>query len=110
MIYKQDLPLISRFSKARLVSRSSIFNHDSRCRLTVCKRAAVAWISEHLKDSSAARQSPENFLPGSGSLDVWQRDLLFTKPDGCLPRTPELMKLLKDGGDRLLHLTVWRLF
>jgi hypothetical protein len=41
---------------------------------------------------------------------VWQGDLLVTKPDGCLPRTSELMKLLEHGGDALLNLTVWRLF
>jgi hypothetical protein len=41
---------------------------------------------------------------------MWQRDLLFTKPDGCLAGTSELMKFLEDGGDSLLHLTVWRLF
>jgi hypothetical protein len=35
-----------------------------------------------------------------------QRDLLFTKPDGCLPRTSELMKFLEDGADRLLRIPI----
>src|SRR5947209_16355720 len=72
MIHKQDLPLILRFSISRLVSRSSVFNHGSGRCLAVGKRTAVARISEHLEDSSAARQSPDNFLTGSASFDVWQ--------------------------------------
>src|SRR4051812_14457718 len=65
MIHKQDLPLILRFSISRLVSCSPVFDHGSGRCLAVCKRTAVAWISEYLEDSSAARQSPDKFLNGS---------------------------------------------
>src|SRR3954454_21888701 len=46
---------------ASFVSEAIVFNHSSRLCLAVCKRSAIAWISEHLKDSSTARQSPGDF-------------------------------------------------
>jgi len=38
---------------------------------------------------------------------VWHRNPFFAKPDGRLPRTSELLKLLEHAANGLLDLTIW---
>jgi len=110
MANKQHLPLISWFQVTRALPGSPVLDSRSRRGLAIGKCSGVARIIQHLANPSATRQSPNHLLSSRSWFGLWYWDLFFPEPDRRLPRTSELMKLLKDTGDRLLHLTIGRHF